>query len=209
MAGIKPTPDSPSDNRSRFSFIDSAVKPATPDLILVQEEEIPVDIVTELLFEDIGSIEVLNIARSEIINGRDVSYGLIPRLTALARRYSFVNIFRVPGTLSEFFDNFAIKLRLHIPENGTGPQKLYVGEENSFGCSGFPVLDARTDEVIDCFDTLKNAQNFINRLDLRRDIVYIDPENGNLVIDVVNLKRDTQVDIELLVDGQVESDTIY
>jgi len=209
VANIKPIPDSPDNERMRFAFIDAAVKPATPDLILVQEEEIPIDVVTELLFEDIGSIEILNIARNDIINGRDISYGLIPRLTDLSRRHSPINIFRVPGTLSEFFDNFAIKLRLHIPENGTGPDKLYVGAENSFGCSGFPVLDAFTDEVIDCFTTIKAAQDFIKELNLRKDIVYVDPENGNLVVDVINLKKDSQVEIELLVEGRLEDDTIY
>ena len=209
MDKIKPVPNSPEKEDARFALIDSAVKPATPDLILIQEEELPVDIITELLFEDIGSIEVLNIARSDIINGRDIRYGLIPRLGDLSRRHSPINIFRVPGTLSEYFDNFSIKLRLHIPENGTGPDKLYVGEENSFGCSGFPVLDSVTDEVIDCFQTIKSAQDFIKDLDLRKDIVYVDPENGNLVVDVVNLKRDNQVEIELLVEGIVEDDTIY
>ena len=209
MSEIKPVPYSPDNDKMRFALIDAAVKPATPDLVLIQEDEIPVDIVTELLFEDIGSIEVLNIARSDIINGRDIRYGLIPRLTDLARRNSPNNIFRVPGTLSEYFDNFAIKLRLHIPENGTGPEKLYVGEENSFGCSGFPVLDSRNDDVIDCFQTIGQAQDFIKNLNLRKDIVYVDPQNGNLVVDVINLNKDKQVEIELLVEGSVESDTIY
>ena len=209
MANINPTPNSPENNKVRSALIDSAVKPATPDLILIGEEDSREELVTNLLFEDIGGIEILNIARSEIINGRNVSYGLIPRLTDLARRHSPTNIFRISGTLSEFFDNFAIKLRLHIPENGTGPDKLYVGEEGSFNCSGFPVLDAVTDQVIDCFNTLRSAQNFIEDLDLPKDIVYIDPENGNLVVDVINLKKDNQVEIELLLQGGLENDTIY
>lgn len=209
MAEIRPVPDSPDNDMMRFAFMSSSVKPATPDLILIQEEEIPIDIVTALLFEDIGSIEVLSISRSDIINGRDIDYGLLPRPTDLSRRHSPVNIFRVAGTLSEFFNNFAIKLRLHIPENGTGPEKLYVGAENSFGCSGFPVLNAITDELIDCFQTISSAQNFIKDLNLRKDIVYVDPENGNLVVDVINLKKDNQVEIELLVEGTLEDDTIY
>ena len=210
MADIRPVPDAPNNNeRSRFAFINSSVRPATPDLLLIQERELPIEIVSELLFEDIGGIEVINIARNDLINGRDIRYGLIPRLSDLARRHSPINIFRVPGTLSEFFDNFAIKLRLHVPDSGTGPEKLYVGEENSFGCSGFPVLDSITDEVINCFQTIVEAQNFIKNLDLKRDIVYADPENGNLVVDVINLKRDNQVEIELLVEGSVEDDTIY
>jgi hypothetical protein len=77
---IRPTPNMPDKEKSPFALIDSAVKPATPDLILFNDAEIPIEIVTELLFEDIGSIEILNIARSDTINGREISYGLIGKL---------------------------------------------------------------------------------------------------------------------------------
>jgi hypothetical protein len=209
VANINPTPNSPANNKKPSALIDSAVKPATPDLILISEENSREELIINLLFEDIGSIEVLTIARSEIINGRNISYGLIPRLTDLARRHSPDNIFRISGSLAEFFNNFAIKLRLHIPENGTGPEKLYIGEGGSFNCLNFPVLDAITDEVVGCFNTLGEAQAFIEDLDLRRDIVYIDPQSGNLVVDVINLKNDNQVEIELLLQGTLENDTIY
>lgn len=209
MSNIQPTPDYPEDFRSRFAFVDAAVKPATPDLITIKEEDLPIDIITQLLFEDIGSIEVLNIARTDIINGRNITYGIIPRLSDLARRHSPVNIFNVSGTLSEFFNNFAIKLRVHIPEEGSGPDKAYVGEETTFGCSGFPVLEYKTDEVLGCFNTLAEAQDFARNIDFKRDAIYSEPNTGNIVVDVINLKKDYQVEIELLVSGSLENDTIY
>jgi hypothetical protein len=209
LSQINPVPNAPDKDRFNSALFDSGVKPATPDLFLTRDEELPIDIVTELLFEDIGSIEVLNIARSEIINGRDVSYGLIPRLSDLSKRHGPLNIFKVPGTLSEFFDNFTIKLREHIPETGTGPSKIYIGPEDSFGCTGYPVLDYRTDAVIQCFATLKEAEDFVANSDIRRDLVYSEQDTGNIIIDVINLKKDYRVDIELLVEGTLENDTIY
>jgi hypothetical protein len=209
LSSIRSVPNSPDKNRFKSALFDAGVKPATPDLFLTQEEGLPIEIITELLFEDIGSIEVLSIARTDIINGRDISYGLIPRLTDLARRHSPLNIFKVPGTLSDFFDNFVIKLRIHIPENGTGPEKLYVGEENSFDCSGYPVLDYRTDAVIECFSSIRDAEEFITDLALRKDIVYSEPNTGNIVVDVVSLRKDYLLDIEILLEGTLENDTIY
>jgi hypothetical protein len=98
---------------------------------------------------------------------------------------------------------------LHIPEEGSGPDKAYAGAENSFGCSGFPALEYKTDEVLGCFDTLAEAQNFVQSLEFKREIVYSEPNTGNVVVDVINLKKDYQVEIELLTSGTLENDTIY
>jgi hypothetical protein len=206
---IKATPNLPDKEKSPFALIDSAVKPATPDLILFDDEEIPIEIVTELLFEDIGSIEILNIARNDTINGRRISYNLIGSLEDLSRRYAPTNIFKLSGTLAEFFNNFAIKFKLHAPDTGTGPDRSYIGDENSFGCTGFPVLDRIDDTVLGCFSTFVAARDFILAQEIKRDIVYSDQETGDIVVDVINLKKDDRVEIELLTEGFLEDDTIY
>lgn len=206
---IKSTPNLPEKEKNPFALINSSVKPATPDLILFNDEEIPIDIITELLFEDIGSIEILNIARSDIINGREISYNLIGNLSDLSRRYSSTNIFRLSGTLGEFFENFSIKFKLHVPDTGTGPDQAYIGEENSFECTGFPVLDRIEDTVLGCFATFSEARDFVSSQEIKRDIVYSDQETGNIIVDVVNLKKDDRVEIELLTGGFLEDDTIY
>jgi hypothetical protein len=208
MGEIKPTPDVPEvvvDSATRKP----AVKPATPDLILFDDALIPIDFITDLLFEQIGGKEIITIARNDIINGQNISYNLISNSSNLAQTYNPNNIFKVPGTSAEFFENFSIKFEQHVPENGTGPSTLYVGPEDSFGCSGFPVLNRRTDAVVGCFDTFNEAQSFINQSTPFRPIVYSEPETGNLIIDVVNLKRNDRVEIEILSAGNLENDTIY
>lgn len=210
MGNINATPNIPKLPRPNRAIIDAAVKPATPDLVLIKEDELPIDIVTELLFEDIGSIEILTVARTDTINGRNVSYSLLPRLSDLADANRPTNIFILSGTLDEFLNSFTIPLSDKIPEQGTGPLRLYVGPENSFGCSGFPVLNYRTDAVVQCFDTFQEAQNYIVSLNLRRDFVYSEPGTGNIVIDVINLdSEDDLVQVEILSGATVESDTIY
>ena len=206
---IKPTPNLPEKEKSPFALMNTSVKPATPDLILFEDAEIPIDIVTELLFENIGSIEILSISRSDIVNGREISYGLMGRLSDLSKRYSPNNIFKLSGTLNEFFAIFPIRYKLHVPEKGTGPNKIYIGEENSFNCTGFPVLTVLGDDVVNCFNTFAEAQQFVSEQDIERDLVYSEQETGNIVVDVINLKKDDLVEIELLVDGSLEDDTIY
>lgn len=207
--GIRATPNLPEKEKQPLALINASVKPASPDLILFEDAEIPIDIVTELLFENIGSIEILSISRSDIINGREISYGLMGKLSDLSKRYSPNNMFKLSGTLNEFFNKFSIRYKLHVPEKGTGPNKIYIGEENSFDCSGFPVLTVLGDDVVNCFNTFAEAQQFVSEQDIERDLVYSEQETGDIIVDVVNLKRDDLVEIELLVSGTLEDDTIY
>jgi hypothetical protein len=208
MGEIKPTPDVPEvvvDSATRKP----AVKPATPDLILFDDALVPIDFITDLLFEQIGGKEIITIARNDIINGQNVSYNLISNSSSLAQTYNTSNIFKVPGSAAEFFENFAIKFEQHVPENGTAPSSLYVGTQNSFGCSGFPVLKRTDDTVFGCFGTFNEAQDFIDRTTPNREIIYSDPETGNLIVDVINLKKNDRVEIEILSAGSLDSDTIY
>lgn len=205
---VEPVPDVP-EYRS-VSAIYKGTKSATPDLILFDDTTLPIDIMTDLLFENIGGQEIINISRNDIINGQNIRYQLISNSTLLSQEYSPRNIFRVSGTLNEYFDNFAIKLSTHIPENGTGPAPYYVGAENSNGCTGFPVLDKYDDTVIGCYPSFKAAQDAIdNDLAPYRDIVYSDPNTGDIVVDVTNMKVNENVEIQILSDGSLESDTIY
>jgi hypothetical protein len=212
MGEIRPTPDVPEvviDSATRKP----AVKPATPDLLIsniqFNDARVPIEFLAQLLFEQIGGKEIITIARNDIINGQKISYGLIANSSNLAQAYNPINIFKVPGTSAEFFDNFSIKFEQSVPDIGTGPLSLYIGEENSFNCSGFPVLNRVDDSVIECFNTFGAAESFIKNQNLRRPIVYSEPETGNLIVDVVNLKRNDRVEIEVLIAGSLENDTIY
>lgn len=162
MSTVSSTPNLPSVNPTTAK--DGSVKSATPDIILFNDETTPIEIMTDLIFENIGGQELINIIRTDIINGQDLNYQPIKNLTNLYLQYNPQNILSLQDTDYNYFKKFPINFSSKIPVCGTGP---------------------------DC------------------SIVYIDPETGNLVINVVNLGRDEQVEVSIVSDGVVLDDTIY
>lgn len=106
----------------------ASVKPATPEIMIIKDEMIPVEIMTDLIFEDIGGQEIINIARHDIINGQDVIYQPIRNLTAISLANNSQNIISMPDTSDAFFKNFSIKLENKIPNVGSGPsgETVYI-----------------------------------------------------------------------------------
>lgn len=147
----------------------SGVKVATPDLI-IQSENTPVDVLGQLYFESIAGVEIINIARSTLINGINVSYSLIGNLNELQRRYNPLNIFTLPETIDNYFKNFAIRLDVHVPEEGSGPnqERVYLAQTN------LPFAE-RGDIVIDVTNMEKNELVDVQILDsgsLLSDTIY-------------------------------------
>jgi hypothetical protein len=140
------------------------VKIPTKDIILYNDESTPIEVMTDLIFENIGGQEIINIARNDIINGQSVIYQPIKNLTSINFQYNPQNILGLQDTSEEYFKKFPIKLENTIPNVGTGPN----GET-----------------------------------------VYIEESTGNLIVNVINLNKDEQVEIEILNSGSIFSDTIY
>ena len=158
---VDPTPLLPTIVPSKAS---DGIKIATPDLIITAEEVVPIEVMSDLLFENIGGEELINIIRNDIVSGQNVIYQPIKNLTSLYLQYNPQNVLSLQNTADTFFRNFPIKLEKKIPEVGTGPN----GE-----------------------------------------IVYIEPETGNLIINVINLEEDEQVEVQMLNRGETLNDTIY
>ena len=157
------------------------VKIATPDLILQPDESTPIEIMTDLIFEDIGGIELINISRNDLINGQNVIYKPIKNLSSIFFQYNPQNVLSLQKTSESYFKNFPIKLGDKVPECGTGYTRVYNDPLN----------------LSDYTDT-NNCK-----------IVYADPENGSIVINVINMGKEEQVEIEILQQGVVLNDTIY
>lgn len=75
-----------------------------PDASLVQyhPDVLPQELITDLLFEDIGGSELINIARYDTINGQEVSYSLIRNLSILNRTFNPNNILAGQTASSQF-----------------------------------------------------------------------------------------------------------
>lgn len=159
---ISAVPDQPKSIRVSINQPD--VKVATPDLIMFDDSAVPIDVMTELVFESIGGQELINLSRTDILNGADVIYQPIKNISNIQYQYNPQNILSLQSGSNTYFKNFAIRLEDKIPVVGNGP-------------NGNPV--------------------------------YLDPTNGNLIIDVVNLNNDEKIEVQIISSGALLDGTIY
>lgn len=148
-------PEIPAQQSTSRPSSRSAVRVATPDLIVFDQDAIPVDALTSVFFEDIGGQELINISRNDIVNGQEVSYSLVGNLRGVQRRYNTDNIFSLPDTINKAFKNFSIRFDIHVPEIGTGPNnsRAYIlNQDTSIARRGDMVIDVtnmETNERVD------------------------------------------------------------
>lgn len=134
------------------------VKPATIDLIL-DDDSIPIELMTNLIFEEIGGQELISISRTDLLNGQDVAYQPITNLSKIALQYNSKNLVPIAGSADQIFKNFQISL----------------------------------DEKISLEDVL----------------AYIDPETGDLIINLINMDDDEDIEIQVARNLTAFDDTIY
>ena len=162
----------------------TSVKIATPDLIIFGDEVLGIETMTDLIFEDIGGYELSTISRHDLVNGQKVSYSPIKNLTDLYLQYNPNNI--VGLQLSDsYFKSLSFSIFDRLPECGTGytisPPITNLNETDKTKWTKTP-----------------NCKP-----------VYIDPITGDLVINLINTRKDEQLEVQVLNSGDVFSDTIY
>lgn len=161
-ASLFPAPETPTKRYA--SELSPAVKIARPDIMINDADLVEPEIMSALTFEDLASIELIDIIRNDTVNGQDIVYTPIRNLSSLAIRYSPQNLVALQNTSKAYFDNFPLKLEDYIPSAGLG---------------------------------------------IEETIVYIDPVTRNLIVNVVNLADDERVEVQILRNGTLLSDTIY
>jgi hypothetical protein len=97
------------------------IKVATPDIILFDDGAVPDEVMADLIFEDIGGQELINIARFDTINGQNISYQPIKNLSLINQQYNPNNIIGLQKTSNSYFAGFAIKLEDKIPKITNSP----------------------------------------------------------------------------------------
>jgi len=116
------------------------VKQADPDIVIFNTESISPEFLVEVNYEDLSGMELINISRSDLINGINVAYSPIKNLSALRRRYNPNNIISMPESSSSFFARFGIDLVLR------GIRKPFFDEEGNLVIE---IDDVKNDELID------------------------------------------------------------
>ena len=154
---IDPTPPTPPTPQNTGTS-SRASKTAPIDTILFNNDDMPVELMFDLIFEDIGGQELINIARNDTVNGQNIIYQPIKNLSQIQRQYNPNNILSLQDTMDKYFENFPIIFEDKIPEVGNGPDGSFV---------------------------------------------YIDPSNGDLVIEVINFEDDEQIQVDIVTSGTI------
>ena len=141
----------------------NSVKVAVPNAVDVLNDPIAYEAMFEIIFQDIGGQELINISRADAINGQNIMYSIVKNLKNIMLDYNSNNIIKLGGTSDVLFKNFSIRLEDKIPRYGNG---------------------------------------------LNGAIVYIEPETGNLAVDLVNMGDEEEVEIEIINQGGYFDDTI-
>jgi hypothetical protein len=124
-------------------------KTAPIDTILFDDNSLSIEIMTDLVFEDIGGHELLSISRSDIINGQPVSYSPIKNLGLVQQRYNPNNILGLQSTSDKYFANFAIKFDEKVPLQGNGINGLNVYIDEVTGDLIIETINMNSDEQIE------------------------------------------------------------
>ncbi len=127
------------------------------DTILFNDDNVPIEIMTDLIFENIGGQELINIARNDTVNGQTVIYQPIKNLTQIQQEYNPNNIVSLQATSDKYFQNFSIKLDDKVPDEPTGPSGEHVYIDPVTGELVIEAVNLEPDEQIEVEITISGT----------------------------------------------------
>jgi hypothetical protein len=143
---ITPAPAiTPTVNQS----VTQSIKTATPDIILFDDDLVPINIMTDLVFENIGGQELINIGRNDIINGQNVVYQPIKNLSLIQQQYNPNNIIGIQETSDKYFAGFSIKFESKIPDYPNEPDRENVYMDTVNGNIVIELISILPDEQVE------------------------------------------------------------
>jgi hypothetical protein len=131
------------------SSVKDPIKVATPNLVEILNPPLDYNTMTELIFQDIGGQEMINISRSDAINGQNIMYSIIKNLKNIMLDYNSNNIIKLQGTSDVYFKNFAIRLEDKLPIQASSEQTPNVYIENSTNNIVVELVNLEEDEQVE------------------------------------------------------------
>lgn len=153
---VEPVPQTPTTPAvaTVAPAVSKTVKTAPIDTVLFNDDSVPIEVMTDLIFENIGGHELINIARNDIVNGQKVSYQPIKNLSSIQQQYNHNNILGIQNTSDKYFANFSIKLENKIPSLGGGPNGSNVYLDTATGNLIIETINMDNDEQVEIEITL-------------------------------------------------------
>ena len=146
---VSATPQTPSSTSVSNKIPASPVKTAPIDTVLFNDDSLSIEIMADLIFEDIGGHELINIARNDIINGQQISYTPIKNLGLIQQKYNPNNILGLQATSEKYFANFPIKFEEKVPIEGNGPNGSNVYFDDATGDLIIEGVNLNKDELFE------------------------------------------------------------
>ena len=146
---LSPTPNTPLNiNQMLASSNANLIKTATPDIVLFDDDSVPTEQMADLIFENIGGQELINIARNDTINGQNISYQPIKNIRSIQQSYNPNNILGLQKTSDKYFSGFSIRLDQKYPYVGNGLNGANVYIDN-FGALIIEAIGLNDDEQLE------------------------------------------------------------
>ena len=92
------------------------VKSPNRDVIDFSREQFSQSSITRLLFEQVGSVELVNIARRDTIEGQNPYYTLISNLSSINKNFDPTSLISRQKSNQNITDNYTINLNNKIPD---------------------------------------------------------------------------------------------
>ena len=143
------TPITPNPSTVVKTLPPPPAKTAPIDTVLFNDDSMSIEMMADLVFEDIGGHELINIARNDIISGQQISYAPIKNLGLIQQRYNPNNILGLQATSKNYFANFAIKFEEKVPQEGNGPNGTNIYIDNSNGSLIIEGVNLNKDELFE------------------------------------------------------------
>ena len=127
----------------------NSTKVAVPNAVDQLSDPIAYEAMFEIIFQDIGGQELINISRADAINGQNIMYSIVKNLKNLMLEYNSNNIIKLGGTSDVLFKNFSIKLEDRIPKYGHGPNGAIVYIDEVSGNLTIDLVNMQDEEQVE------------------------------------------------------------
>jgi hypothetical protein len=91
------------------------------------------DAMADAIIEDIGGQEIMNLTRTDLLNGQSVTYNIIENLESTQRQFNPNEILKLQSTDADLFASYQLDLNTFTPEYGTGPSGDIVYVDSNTG----------------------------------------------------------------------------
>lgn len=92
-------------------------KNPTRDVVLFNENNISIEGISNLLFEEIGGIELISMVRRDTVEGQNPYYTLISNLSSIKREFDPTQIISRQKPNQSYFDIYSIDINSKIPDS--------------------------------------------------------------------------------------------